>query len=109
MVRRIGVCSWSLQPESAADLIGKLQAVGLECCQLHLDPLRAGRTNGWHAQHAIDELFDAGIEVRSGMTSMAGEDYATIDSIRRTGGVRSDAHWAENVAAARENAQLARR
>jgi len=106
MSRSLGVCSWSLQPTSAADLIGKLQAVGVDCCQLALDPLRAGV---WQPEHAIEELFDAGIEVRSGMIGMVGEDYTTLESIRRTGGVRPDAHWKENLAAAKTSAKLAKR
>jgi sugar phosphate isomerase/epimerase len=43
------------------------------------------------------------------MMSMAGEDYSSLDSIRRTGGVRPAQHWQANLAAAHENAQLARR
>ena len=109
MSRRIGVCSWSLQPESPADLIGKLQATGLDACQLHLDPLRVEKSGAWKAEHAIDELHDAGIEVRSGMMSMHGEDYSTLESIARTGGVRPDATWKDNLAAAKGNAELARK
>lgn len=106
MTRQIGACSWSLLPESAADLIGKLQACGLESCQLHLDPLRTG---AWPADHAIEEIFDAGIDVRSGMMSMKGEDYSSLEAIKRTGGVRADHHWKENLAAAKLNAKLASR
>lgn len=105
MSRRIGVCSWSLKPDSAADLIGKLQATGLDCCQLHLDPLRTG---AWKAEHSIEELFDAGIEVRSGMMGTKGEDYTTLESIARTGGIRPDHHWKENLLAAKGNAKLAK-
>jgi sugar phosphate isomerase/epimerase len=105
MNRCIGVCSWSLQPSSAADLIGKLQAVGLDACQLHLDPLRTG---AWDAERTVEALLDAGIEVRSGMMGMAGEDYSTLETIRRTGGVRPDHHWKENLHAAQANARVAR-
>ncbi len=106
MSQSIGVCSWSLRPDSAADLIGKLQAVGVDCCQLHLDPLRNG---AWPLEHSLDELRDAGIELRSGMMSMKGEDYSTLESIRASGGVRPDATWRDNLAAARGNAALAQR
>lgn len=104
MSRQIGACSWSLQPESAADLVGKLQACGLDACQLHLDPLRTG---AWPAEHAIEELFDAGIDVRSGMIGMRGEDYSTLETIKRTGGVRADHHWKENLVAVKASAKLA--
>jgi sugar phosphate isomerase/epimerase len=42
------------------------------------------------------------------MMAMQGEDYSTLESIRTTGGVRPDATWDANLAAARENAALAR-
>jgi sugar phosphate isomerase/epimerase len=105
MRRRIGVCSWSLQPDSAADLIGKLQAAGLDCVQLALEPLRCG---AWPFARAIGELRDAGVEIRSGMMSMRGEDYSSLDSIRATGGVRPDATWTYNLDAAKQNAAIAR-
>jgi sugar phosphate isomerase/epimerase len=95
-----------LQPDSPADLIGKLQAAGVDCVQLALEPLR---TNAWPAERAIGELFDAGIEIRSGMMSMRGEDYSSLESIRKSGGVRPDAHWKHNLDAARANATLAKR
>jgi len=103
--RRIGVCSWSLEPESAADLIGKLQACGLDCVQLALEPLRRG---DWPFARAIGELRDARIEIRSGMMSMRGEDYSSLESIRATGGVRPDAHWKHNLDAAKQNAAIAK-
>jgi len=104
MRRRIGVCSWSLEPESAADLIGKLQACGLDCIQLALEPLRRG---DWPFARAIGELRDAGVEIRSGMMSMRGEDYSSLASIRATGGVRPDEHWKHNLDAAKQNAAIA--
>jgi sugar phosphate isomerase/epimerase len=104
--RRIGVCSWSLQPESPADLIGKLQAAGVDCVQLALEPLRSG---AWPVDRAIGELSDAGVEIRSGAMSMKGEDYSSLESIRKSGGVRPDEHWKHNLDAARANAQLAKR
>lgn len=105
MRRRIGVCSWSLQPDGAADLIGKLQAAGLDCIQLALEPLRGG---SWPFARTIGELRDAGIEIRSGMMSMRGEDYTSLDSIRKTGGVRADMHWKHNLEAAKQNAGIAK-
>jgi len=101
----IGVCSWSLQPASAADLARKVKDVGLSAVQLALDPLRTGE---WPAAEAAATLRRAGIEIRSGMMGMRGEDYSTLDAIRRTGGVRPDADWEENLAAAGANADLAR-
>jgi L-ribulose-5-phosphate 3-epimerase len=105
MTARIGVCSWSLQPAGPADLARKTRACGLDWVQLALDPLRTGAWKVDDTQHA---LHGAGIGVLSGMMAMAGEDYATLETIRATGGVRPDSTWDKNLAAARENAALAR-
>jgi sugar phosphate isomerase/epimerase len=80
--------------------------VGVDSVQLHLDPLRTG---AWSEAETIQELARANIEIRSGMMSMEGEDYSTLESIRRTGGVRPTSTWAANRAAAKANAKLARR
>jgi len=102
----IGLCSWSLQPESPDDLAAKAKAVGVAAVQLALDPLRSGE---WDVDQTQQALAAAGIQIRSGMMRMRGEDYTTLDTIRRTGGVRLDEHWEANLAAARANAELARR
>ena len=54
-----------------------------------------------------DALAARDIEVLSGMMSTRGEDYSTLESIRRTGGVRPDEHWTENLAIARDAARHA--
>jgi L-ribulose-5-phosphate 3-epimerase len=100
----MGVCSWSLQPASPQDLIDKVRATGLDGLQLALGPACEGDTAVTTLPSA---LVQAGIEIRSGMLSMIGEDYSTIDSIRRTGGVRSDEHWKTNLERARRAADLA--
>jgi L-ribulose-5-phosphate 3-epimerase len=106
MAMRIGVCSWSLEPAGSADLAQKVRAVGCTAVQLALDPLRVG---DWKVEETIDALQEMGIEIRSGMMMMRGEDYATLETIRRTGGVRVDRHWRANLKAAEQNAGLAAR
>jgi predicted dehydrogenase/sugar phosphate isomerase/epimerase len=101
---RLGVCSWSLQPSSPADLVAKLREIGVDACQLALDPLREG---AWKLAETRDALRAAGIEIRSGMMGTHGEDYSTLDTIRVTGGVRPNEHWAKNLAIAREDARIA--
>ncbi|MEP0845695.1 MAG: sugar phosphate isomerase/epimerase [Phycisphaerae bacterium] len=101
----LGVCSWSLRPQSPRELVRSVRACGLSAVQLALDPIREGR---WNIRDALRELTVAGISIRSGNMGMKGEDYSTLDSIRATGGVRPDEHWSENLAAARSNADLAR-
>jgi L-ribulose-5-phosphate 3-epimerase len=104
-VHKVGVCSWSLRPKSPEELVERLRACGIAATQLAVDPLRDGR---WNVEHTRDILGQAGIEILSGMMAMKGEDYSTIETIRATGGVRSDENWSTNLEAAAENARVAR-
>jgi sugar phosphate isomerase/epimerase len=102
---RLGVCSWSLQPTGPDDLVTKVAATGLRWVQLALHPLRSG---AWDTRETVQRLGEAGIGILSGMMEMEGEDYATLETIRATGGVAPDEHWEANLSAAHENAALAR-
>ena len=104
--KRVGACSWSLKARGPADLARSLRGIGVDCVQLHLDPLRRGE---WSISETVSALAEARIDVRSGMMSMEGEDYSSLQSIERSGGVRPAATWASNRVAARANASLARR
>ena len=104
VAHRLGVCSWSLQPTSAKDLAAKLRQIGVDACQLALEPLREGR---WKLGETVEALRGAGVEVRSGMMGTHGEDYSTLETIRETGGVRPTAHWARNLEIARGDARVA--
>ena len=73
-------CSWSLRPKSPSELVAHLRTAGISAIQLALDPLRRGH---WPVEETEKELEEAGIEIRSGMMEMTGEDYSTLDSIRR--------------------------
>ena len=106
MSGRVGVCSWSLRPGGPEELAERVLAAGLSAVQLALEPLR---TRAWDEGHTRKVLAGAGIEVLSGMMGMRGESYASLASIRATGGLRPDAHWEANLAAARANAALAHR
>lgn len=106
MAQTLGVCSWSLRPSNPGDLTARVRDVGLRHIQLALDPIRTG---AWSEAEVVRLIESGAVIVRSGMMAMKGEDYSTLAAIRRTGGVRLDEHWAENLAAARDNAQLARR
>jgi L-ribulose-5-phosphate 3-epimerase len=102
------VCSWSLRPRGTGELLRLVGEAGVGAVQLALDPIRAGR-EGWGETETGPALEGAGVRVLSGMMAMTGEDYSTLESIRRTGGVRLDEHWGANLRAAEENAALARR
>lgn len=100
----LGVCSWSLRPDSPRELAERVRACGLRRVQLAIDPIRGG---AWKLAETRRALADAEIEIASGMVAMEGEDYSTIDAIRATGGVRPDEPWEANLAATRENASIA--
>lgn len=104
-VNRLAVCSWSLQPKSPEELIDQVQQIGLRTVQIALDPIREnpevwGRTKELCSQK--------GIILVSGMFGTIGEDYSTMESIKRTGGVVPDATWPENWKNIQATADLAR-
>ena len=105
-MRNVGVCSWSLRPTDAASLAAAVKDCGLGAVQLALDPIREGR---WPEAASVAALQRAGIRLLSGMMATAGEDYSTLESIQRTGGIRPDSTWQQNLKAAEANAALAKR
>ena len=103
---RLAVCSWSLQPESPEKLVADLKSIGISRVQLALEPLRAepkvwGKFPELAAQH--------GIQTVSGMIATKGEDYTTMESIQRTGGIVPDETWDENWRNIQEIANIAAR
>ena len=86
---RLAVCSWSLRPESPAELASHLNTIGIRRTQLAIDPIRLG--GEW--VDGFSKLKDLGITVVSGMFGAVGEDYSTLDSIRQTGGIVPDETW----------------
>jgi len=106
VMSHIGVCSWSLKPASPADLVYKVKECGLRNIQLALDPIRRD-PSVWPLKDTWKVIDGADVSVLSGMMAMDGEDYSSLESIRRTGGLVPDATWRANLAAARENAEIA--
>jgi sugar phosphate isomerase/epimerase len=102
--QRLAVCSWSLQPVSPEDLIGKIRQTGINRIQLNLDPLREDPAV-WDPTAAA--LHQAGIEIVSGMFGCVGEDYTTLDTIRVTGGIAPDGTWEQNRRNIQASARLA--
>jgi sugar phosphate isomerase/epimerase len=105
IANRLAVCSWSLQPNSAEDLFAKLEPTGLRRIQIALDPIREDTTGAWADFGA--RCDQRGVQCVSGMFGTVGEDYTTIESIQRTGGVVPDATWAENWQRIEADAALA--
>ncbi len=101
---RLGLCSWSLRarsPEQLAEVASTCEVRGV---QLHLDPIRTG---DWDLEQTRDALGQRGLTILSAMMTTRDEDYSTLESIARTGGIRPDATWDENLDAARANAEIA--
>jgi sugar phosphate isomerase/epimerase len=101
---RLAVCSWSLQPKNVDELIAGLKEIGIPRVQLALEPL-VGPADGWG--DTIARLRAAGVSIASGMMSCVGEDYTTIESIHRTGGVVPDDTWSETWTNFRKIAPIA--
>ena len=87
----IGVCSWSLRPEDTADLLNKVKRLELEHVQLGLSPLLS--SEGAAAATVAEEHRARGITIVATMITFAGEDYTSVATIRRTGGLVPDEQW----------------
>jgi sugar phosphate isomerase/epimerase len=92
-ISEIAVCSWSLRPTDPLNLIQQLQSIGISRVQIALDPLRE-QPKIWGS--LPEQCAKHGISFVSGMFGTVGEDYSTLESIKRTGGVVPDATWEEN-------------
>jgi len=100
---QIGICSWSLRPESPEALVLDTQACGLSAVQLALKPLV--EDSSWRQCQSI--LSDSGVSILSGMLEPVGEDYSTLETIAKTGGVRQDSLWPQTLVRTKRSAQLA--
>lgn len=101
----LGFCSWSVQPRSVEDLVSAAEQLDVKAVQLALDPIRTG---DWSLDETRAALKRHNLQIASGMMSMVGEDYSTLESIRRTGGIVPDETWEQNLQAARGNIELCR-
>lgn len=101
---RLAVCSWSLQPGNPQELVERVRQTGLTRIQLALDPLREN-PGLWRELPAL--ATSTGLAFVSGMFGCVGEDYTTMESIRRTGGIVPDETWDENLRRIRESARMA--
>ena len=108
---RIGVCSWSWKLPMR-EVIAQMERNGIRGVNLALMPfIENDRYHGgsetpetW--QWLKDKVAKGEIRVMSTMISTVGEDYTTIDSIRRTGGIVPDRHWESNKVRFEKGAKL---
>jgi sugar phosphate isomerase/epimerase len=101
---RIAVCSWSLQPRDPAHLVEMVRALEIGAVQLALNPALTEPAVWGDAPAQIEA---AGLRLASGMLAFSGEDYSTLESIARTGGVRDDERWSDHLLEATRVAGLA--
>lgn len=106
LASKLAVCSWSLRPADPFALMMQLKIIGLRRVQIALDPLRESPAV-WGV--LPDLCASNGVALVSGMFGTVGEDYSTLESIRRTGGVEPDATWPENWRNIQATADIARK
>ena len=114
-MRNISVCSWSYRL-SAAHVAEEMSKSGVRHVHLALNPFvdpkavvpgTAGETENVAGTGGVDSLAKqrADIEeylasgrwvISSTLHNSRYDDYSTLESIRRTGGVVPDEHWEEN-------------
>jgi L-ribulose-5-phosphate 3-epimerase len=86
----IGVCSWSLKQPTLVELFSVIQdQLGLSHCQLALGDLLAKGEQGVEEVKRLAE----GITLTAAMIGFEGENYATIEHIKQTGGYVPDETW----------------
>ncbi len=104
-LEQFGVCSWSMRPESPQQMADILGELGLKKLQLALVPHRddAGIVDGMP-----EALASIGAKIVSGMFGTIGEDYSTMEIIKKTGGVVPDEHWEGNQDVAKRAAAKAK-
>jgi len=108
---RIGVCSWSWKLPMR-QVVAQMEANGVKGVNLALVPFISNDKYHGGAESAETWAWLKGkvlrgeIVVMSTMISTVGEDYTTLETIKRTGGIVPDAHWAENQKIVERGAQL---
>ena len=104
-LKRLAVCSWSLEPRSPGELADGLETIGVRRVQLALDPIRETPAV-W--SNCFNVLRRRGVQVVSGMMTCVSEDYSTLESIRVTGGLTPDHTWEQNLENFTANAEIMR-
>src|SRR5262245_27229221 len=91
----IGVCSWSLQVKSIAELKRLLERLGIDVVQIACgDPHHAE----WQEGDRMPEVARAaGFRLTGAMLGFPGEDYTTPQTIQKTGGFGDPATRAERL------------
>lgn len=109
---RLGVCSWSFRLPLDG-VAREMEKLGLRRIHLALQPFlegvsRHGAAEGAKALDQVKARLASGAWVLSAaMIGFPQEDYSTLDTIRRTGGVVPDDAWEGNKKIVKAGAKLA--
>ncbi len=98
---RVGVCSWSWRMP-LRDVAAAMEKSGVKGIHLALGPFIA--PDGRHgAAESADtwkfvksQVFSGKWKLMSTMVGTIGEDYSTLETIKKTGGIVPDANWEGN-------------
>ena len=108
---RVGVCSWSWKLPMR-EVLAEMEKNGIKGVNLALMPFiendkyHGGSETPETWKFLKDKVAKGEVKVMSTMISTVGEDYTTIDSIRRTGGIVPDQHWEANKIRFAKGAEL---
>lgn len=108
---RVGVCSWSFRLP-LDQVAAEMRKIGLRRIHLALQPfLEGGSRHGAGEDAASLEKVKARLasgewELSATMIGFPQEDYSTLETIRRTGGVVPDDAWEANKKIVRAGAKL---
>ena len=108
---RIGVCSWSWRLPMK-EVAAQMERSGVKGVHLALGPFispdgRHGAAEGDEALALVKAKVAKGEwKLMSTMVGMVGEDYSTLETIRRTGGIVPDGNWEANRRIVTRGAQL---
>ncbi|MBR4652199.1 MAG: sugar phosphate isomerase/epimerase [Kiritimatiellae bacterium] len=111
MPERLGVCSWSFQMP-LDKVAAEMRKIGLKRIHLALQPFlegdaRHGAAEGAAARKRVEERLASGEwKLSATMLSFSYEDYSTLETIRRTGGIVPDDRWEANKKLIRAAAKL---
>ena len=98
---RIGVCSWSWR-EPMTGVAKEMDAAGVKGIHLALGPFiapdeRHGAAEGAETLKFVkDKIAKGEWKLMCTMIGTVGEDYSTLETIRKTGGIVPDATWEAN-------------
>ena len=108
---RLGVCSWSFRLPMDA-VAAEMKKMGLKNINLALQPFlegdeRHGKAEGAGARERVEARLASGEwRISATMISFNHEDYTTLDTIRKTGGIVPDEHWDADRALVAKAAKL---